>query len=219
MKTHDNLRPAIGNASWVPRGRLVLAALLAALVAGIGLASLPLPAAQAPASQAPAASAGASIGTVKSPYDGSAYVEYLTPRTPLEAAAAGAPNPNLPAIGAGSAYDGGAYAEYLDLARRFPSGLAPAVAPNPNLPAIGTGSAYDGGAYVEYLTPRSPIEAAPEVAPRHEDNSSYSGSAYAEYIEYITGRPFPGSEPRSAFNPNVPISGTGSAYDGGASAR
>ena len=208
MKTHDNLRPAIGNASWVPRGRLVLAALLTAVVAGIGLASLPLPAAQPPAAQPPAASAGVSIGAVKSPYDGSAYVEYLTRRSPIEAAPAVAPNPNLPAIGTGSAYDGSSYAEYLDLERRFPSEAAPALAPNPNLPVIGTGSAYDGGAYGQ-ARPAAPTPVA-------ADRSSYSGSAYAEYIEYITGRPFPTAAPPIKRNPNVPAIGTGSAYDGGA---
>jgi hypothetical protein len=41
-------------------------------------------------------------------------------------------NPNIPAIGAGSAYDGGAYVTKQPAAR------------NPNVPVIGAGSAYDG---------------------------------------------------------------------------
>jgi hypothetical protein len=59
------------------------------------------------------------------PYDGSAYVEYLTGRAAV--------NPNVPISGAGSAYDGRAY-----------GAGAPLVLPvNPNVPISGTGSAYN----------------------------------------------------------------------------
>jgi hypothetical protein len=97
--------------------------------------------------------------------------------------------------------------------------VANPAAPNPNVPISGTGSAYGGSAYVDYLLfGPSAGSAAPAGSssnvPASEDDF-YRGSAYPEYIEYLTGRPFPESPQLAAPNPNVPISGAGSAYDGG----
>jgi len=120
------------------------------------------------------------------------------------------PNPNVPISGAGSAYDGSAYVEYL---LSGPS-AAPAqlAASTPNVPVIGTGSAYDGGAYgvarrAAALT-RVPYEAGWELydngwagGPRTAPQSQTGSGAYG-----------------AARHPNVPVIGTGSAYDGGAHA-
>jgi hypothetical protein len=61
--------------------------------------------------------------------------------------------------------------------------------PNPNVPISGTGSAYDGGSY------GSPWPSAPNLnVPAQKLDSSDSGSAYAEYIEYLSrayGSPWP----------------------------
>jgi hypothetical protein len=132
VKAQNNLYTTIGNTTWFQRGAAALTVLLL-VAAGVSLTLWTLPTAQVPA-VAPAAPAADSLiapgGRTASPYDGSAYVEYLTADQP-------AVNPNVPAIGTGSAYDGRSY------------GGAPAApaAVNPNVPAIGTGSAYDGRSY------------------------------------------------------------------------
>ena len=105
---------------------------------------------------------------------------------------------------------------------------------NPNVPISGTGSAYDGSAYVEYLlSGPSAGPAKPTVpnlsVPTPEVNSSSVGGAYDEYVgpqrfggdpilqpgEQLTVRPPSESAPRALPNSNVPVVGTGSAYDGG----
>jgi hypothetical protein len=134
MKAYISFRSTLSNVSWLQRG--VAALVMAALIFTLALAwraNLQPPAARPPAA-IPAAQPSAnstSLG-IRSPYDSSAYVEYLTPRMPIVAPPVAAPNPNMPVIGAGSAYDGGSYVTHRPSVR------------NPNTPAIGTGSAYDG---------------------------------------------------------------------------
>jgi hypothetical protein len=129
VKTHDSLQTTIGNPILFRRAAAALLALVV-LLAVIGLARLARPVAQAPVANPSAQISSASA------HDGSAYVEYLSSRTPIESAPVAMPNPNMPISGAGSAYDGGAY------------GTSPATTtPNPNTPVIGTGSVYDGGTY------------------------------------------------------------------------
>lgn len=108
MKTYITLRSTLSSVSWLQR--VAAALVLAALMLSLGLAwraNLRPPAARAPAA-IPAAQPSAnhpSLG-IRSPYDSSAYVEYLTPRMRIVAPPAAARNPNTPAIGTGSAYDG-----------------------------------------------------------------------------------------------------------------
>jgi hypothetical protein len=150
------LYTTIGNTTWFQRGAAALAALLL-VAAGISLGIWTLPAAQPPAAPA-AESPVAPRSTTRSPYDGSAYVEYLT-------GGAVAPNPNVPAIGTGSAYDGRSY-----------SGAPAAPAANPNVPAIGTGSAYDGRSYSG--APAARAAANPNV-PAIGTGSAYDGRSYS----------------------------------------
>ena len=103
MKTHDSLRPTIGNPSWFWRAAAALLALVA-LLASIGLARLTRPVAQTSV-----ANPSAPIGSSGSAHDGSAYVEYLLRREPIETAPSVRRNPNIPISGTGSAYDGGSY--------------------------------------------------------------------------------------------------------------
>jgi hypothetical protein len=83
------------------------------------------------------------------------------------------------------------------------AGIRPA-GHNPNIPISGAGSAYDGGAYVQYLLA--------EPAQLAGAGSAYDGSAYIQYLLAA-----PAAEPAQLIvtSPSVPISGTGSAYDGG----
>jgi hypothetical protein len=105
VNTHDNFRPTIGVIVWFWGGAALVAALLVGLAAGMALARQSGPSVQAPVALAgPDTSRGSG-----SAYDGSAYVEYLTPRMPIDTPSSVAPNPNRPVIGTGSAYDGGAY--------------------------------------------------------------------------------------------------------------
>jgi hypothetical protein len=134
MKAYMSIRSTLSNVSWPQRG--VAALLMAALIITLALAwraNLQPPAAQAPVAipAAQPSANGISLG-IRSPYDGSAYVEYLTPRMLIVAPPVAAPNPNTPVIGAGSAYDGRPYVTHRPAVR------------NPNTPVIGTSSAYDG---------------------------------------------------------------------------
>jgi len=118
------------------------------------------------------------------------------------------PNLNVPISAASSIYDGSAYVEYL---LSGPS-AAPAqlAASTPHVPVIGTGTVYDGGAYgvarrAAALT-RVPYEAGWELydngwagGPRTAPQSQTGSGAYG-----------------AARHPNVPVVGTGSAYDSGA---
>jgi hypothetical protein len=118
-----------------------------------------------------------------------------------------APKSNVPISRAGSAYNGSAYVEYL---LSGPS-AAPAqlAASTPNIPVIGTGSAYNGGAY----RVRRPAVPNPNV--QLGTGLVSDGSAYIEYLIEQAARQSLGSAQPAAANPNVPIGGTRSAYDGG----
>ena len=85
-------------------------------------------------------------------------------------------------------------------------------------PLSRTGSAADGSAYMQYLLAGPLAEPARPVAtnlscyvPISGTSAAYDGSAYVQYL--LAG---PWAEPGRpvAKTPNVPISGTGSAYHG-----
>ncbi|HET9223052.1 MAG TPA: hypothetical protein VFO07_11135, partial [Roseiflexaceae bacterium] len=134
-----------------------------------------------------------------------AYVRYLTERP-------------VPQPAVNHPYDSSAYVRYLterpalawslEYGPRFNPGTGTvydgksyeqrALAVNPNVPNIGTGSAYDGNDY-------SGVTALPwslEYGPRFNPGT---GTVY-------DGKPY--AQPVPAVKPNVPIDGTGSAYDG-----
>jgi hypothetical protein len=105
VKTHDSIRPTIGNPSWFWRAAALVA--LVGLLASIGLARLTQPVAQMPAANPSA------LFSSGSAHAGSAYVEYLL-YGPYETAPSAVPNQSMSTAQDRSSYGSMANAEYIE---------------------------------------------------------------------------------------------------------